>query len=193
MTTTYRSNTFKPTFVTLSKDFAKKAGFTKSCTDDFGRLLYTLAGQEKKNILEIGTGFGVSTAWIISAMSKDAKLVTVDIDQSKVKSAIEILGRKNVEFLCGDWKDALKRGPFDLIFADVKDAKQDNAELLFESMSIGGLLILDDLTPEEYWPDDWKGKPDKIRNYWLNHPKLAASELFLNPREAVIIASRLSV
>jgi predicted O-methyltransferase YrrM len=191
--TTYRSNTYIPAVVTLCKDSAKKAGFTKSCTDDFGRLLYTLVGQAKKNILEIGTGFGVSTAWIVSAMSKESKLVTVDIDRCQVKSAFETLRRENVEFLYGDWKDALKRGPFDLIFADVKDAKQDNAELLFESMSIGGLLLLDDLTPEEYWPDDWKGKPDKIRNYWLNHPKLAASELLLNPREAVIIASRLSV
>lgn len=35
MTTIYRSNTLIPTLVTLSKDFAEKAGFSKSCTDVF--------------------------------------------------------------------------------------------------------------------------------------------------------------
>jgi predicted O-methyltransferase YrrM len=184
---------FIPNIVNLCKDSAESSGFTKSCTDDFGRLLYTLVGQEKKNILEIGTGFGVSTAWIISAMSKEAKLVTVDNNQNQVMITKEILSDEKVEFLCGDWKLALKSGPFDLIFADVKDAKRDNAELLFEGLSIGGLIVIDDLTPKEYWPDDWKGKPDKIREYWLNHPKLAASELLLNSREAVIIASKLNI
>ena len=95
--TTYRSNTFIPTFVTLSKDFAEKAGFTKSCTDDFGRLLYTLAGQERRIYLRLVQDSS-KYSLIISAMSKDAKLVTVNIDQSQVKSAIEILGRRMSSF-----------------------------------------------------------------------------------------------
>ncbi|MFZ4193343.1 hypothetical protein ACOZB4_04935 [Paenibacillus sp. NPDC058898] len=50
---------------------------------------------------------------------------------------------------------------------------------------------MDDFIPEEYWPEEWRGKPDLIREYWLNHPKLAATEVLLTPRDAVIIASKL--
>lgn len=42
-------------------------------------LLRTLAGAKPGgNFLELGTGTGLSTAWILDGMDKDAKLVTID-------------------------------------------------------------------------------------------------------------------
>jgi predicted O-methyltransferase YrrM len=192
MKTVYRSNTYVPNLVSECKKNAEKAGFTNSCTNEFGRFLYTLVGQVKGSILEIGTGYGVSTAWIISAMSSEVNLVSVDINQEQVSHSNQLLHQKGIEFMCGDWKELLKRGPYNFIFADVRDAKRENAEKLFDSMAVGGMLVMDDFTPEEYWPEDWKGKPDTIREFWLNHPKLAATEILVTPREAVIVASKLS-
>ncbi|TDF97734.1 hypothetical protein [Paenibacillus piri] len=100
--------------------------------------------------------------------------------------------RDRVEFYCGDWKEVLERGPFCFIFADAADAKRDNPDKLFGALEAGGMLVMDDFTPEPYWPEDWKGKPDRVRHYWLNHPQLAATEILVTPREAVIIASKLS-
>lgn len=85
----------------------------------------------------------------------------------------------------------MNKGPFDFIFADAVDAKRIHAEELFKLLRVGGVLIMDDFTPEEYWPEEWRGKPDVVREYWLNHPKLAATEILLTPQQAVIIASKL--
>jgi predicted O-methyltransferase YrrM len=192
MKTEYRSNTYVPQLVSECKKNAEKVGFSASCTNEFGRLLYTLVGQVKGSILEIGTGYGVSTAWIISAMTNKTKLISIDINQEQVSNSRKLLLQEDVEFVCGDWKELLGSGPFDFIFADVTDAKKENPEKLFDVMAVGGILIMDDFTPEEYWPEDWKGKPDVVRDFWLNHPKLAATEILVTPREAVIIASKLS-
>ena len=42
---------------------------------------------------------------------------------------------------------------------------------------------MDDLTPG-------RSGPDPVREFWLNHPDLAATELQVSPREAVILAVR---
>jgi predicted O-methyltransferase YrrM len=188
----YRSNSYIPELVLKTKKIAEEAGFSKSCTDQFGRLLFTLIGQVKGKILEVGTGYGVSTSWILSAMSTQASLISVDRSQQQIELIEHVLIRENVDFISGDWKEVIHKGPFNFIFADATDAKKDNAESLFEALEVGGILIMDDFTAEEYWPDEWKGKPDAVREFWLNHPRLAATEILLTPREAVIIASKLS-
>jgi len=43
---------------------------------------------------------------------------------------------------------------------------------------------MDDLTPG-------RAGTDPVREFWLNHPELAAVELQLSPDEAVIVAVRL--
>lgn len=53
------------------------------------------------------------------------------------------------------------------------------------------MIIIDDLTPEDKWPKEWKGQVDQVREYWLNHPKLAATEILLTPNSSAIIATKL--
>lgn len=62
---------------------------------------------------------------------------------------------------------------------------------LFNALEIGGMIIIDDLTPEYKWPKEWKGQVDQVREYWLNHPKLAATEILLTPNSSAIIATKL--
>ncbi|MFF2176044.1 hypothetical protein ACFVT8_06235 [Lysinibacillus sp. NPDC058147] len=50
---------------------------------------------------------------------------------------------------------------------------------------------MDDFTPEEHFPDEWRGKPDKIRDFWLNHKGLRATEIYLTATTSAIIATKL--
>ena len=45
----------------------------------------------------------------------------------------------------------------------------------------GGTVVLDDLTPG-------RSGPDPVRDFWLEHPRLAAIELLTTPETAVILA-----
>ena len=65
---------------------------------------------------------------------------------------------------------------------------------LLAAVRIGGLIVLDDLTPESAWPPEWHGHPDPTRSLWLNDSRLAATELIIDPaagpHSVVIVASR---
>lgn len=130
---TYKSNTFIPELVSIMKKIAENESFEGSCTDETGRLLAVLSGQvQKGNILEIGTGFGVGSAWMLSAIQSDVQFISVDIEAPRVE-----LVRKNIihpqgEFICGDWKELSKYGPFKFVFADAAAAKSEEGELLIE-------------------------------------------------------------
>ena len=54
----------------------------------------------------------------------------------------------------------------------------------------GGMIVLDDLTPVEAWPEEWRGTPDPVRDFWLHDPRLASLEIPLTPTLAVILAAR---
>ena len=46
-----------------------------------GAMLRTLAGSKPKGrFLELGTGTGIGTAWLLSGMDRDSTLISVDID-----------------------------------------------------------------------------------------------------------------
>lgn len=186
------STTCIPDIVKQCKQLAEANHFAHSCSDDTGRLLRILSGQiTEGKILEIGTGFGVGASWIISALSPEVSFYSVDIKQSQIEKVQREFTQPNVYFQSGDWKAMREQGPFRFVFADAAGAKNEEAVLLYHMVDSRGLLLLDDLTPEEFWPDEWKGKPDPLREYWLNHPGWAAQEIMLTPKEACILAVKL--
>ena len=157
--------------------------FEKSCSVETGRLLHVLAGQRgRSRVAEIGTGCGVGAAWIVSALSPDAAFVTVELDDERAAAAAELLaGDDNARVLHGDWTDVLTpEAPFDLLFADGGKAKAQ--EEIAGLLTIGGTLVLDDLTPG-------RTGADPIRELWLGHPRIAAVELQVSPDEAVLVAT----
>ena len=88
--------------------------------------------------------------------------------------------------LSGDWRELLPpQAPFDLLFFDA--AKQlrprEDGALAVGLLAPGGIALLDDLTP---------GRPglDPVRDFWLEHPELAATELLATPTSAAILAVR---
>src|SRR5271168_5015436 len=58
-----------------------------------GAMLRVLAASKPGgNLLELGTGTGLSTAWLLDGMDQDARLTSVDIDPGPQTVAREILG-----------------------------------------------------------------------------------------------------
>ena len=77
-----------------------------------------------------------------------------------------------------------------MLFADGAKAKARAVDDLLGALQPGGLIVIDDLTPESQWPAEWRGKPDPVRDHWLNDPRVNATELLVTPASAVIIATR---
>ena len=88
--------------------------------------------------------------------------------------------------LTGDWRTLLPpQAPFDLIFFDAakQQRPEEDGELVAGMLTPGGVAVLDDLTPG-------LPGPDPVREFWLGHPDLAATELLTTPTSAAILAVR---
>ena len=172
-----------PPLVERALALSERAGFTRSCSPETGRLLQVLAGQRgRTRVAEIGTGCGVGSAWILSALDPAIPFVTVELDAERAAAATELFAAdENATVLEGDWRELLPgAAPFDLLFADGGKAKADGE--IIGLLAPGGTLFLDDLTPgyEEH---------DPIRELWLHHPRVLAVELQISQREAVIVGT----
>src|SRR5215475_375707 len=70
-----------------------------------GRFLAVLAASCRGGrIVELGTGVGVGTAWMASAMPADCTLVTIEIDPVRPAAATDVLGAdERVQVVTGHW------------------------------------------------------------------------------------------
>src|SRR6266581_5522829 len=106
----------------LTREEAGGDGSVPSCClPGVGRLLAVLAsGCHAGRIGEIGTGVGVGSAWMASAMPADCTLVTVEIDQDRAAHATRLLASDDrITVLTGDAGELIPASaPFDLLFAD---------------------------------------------------------------------------
>ena len=146
---------------------------------------------------EIGTGPGVSTAWLISGMGERARLISCDIDRVLADGAAAFFAPwPNVEIRCGDWETVLApAGPFDLLFFDANAAivlaRQDDTDWLVNLLTVGGTIVMDDLAPVEMWPDDWKGMTDHKREFCLCNARLAGAEVRTSATTVSVVGTRL--
>ena len=162
-----------PEQVMKAKRLAGENDFKYSSLDEVGQLLAVLTASIKEGtIAEIGTGYGVGTAWMAANLTNEVSLISIDNDRSKINSVQTIFHQKNVKFIHSDWQEILNYAPFQFIFADGGKAKEQHPDMLVEALAVGGMILIDDLTPIEYWPEEWKGKTDKVQEYWLSHPHL---------------------
>ena len=90
-------------------------------------------------------------------MDAESRLVTVEADEGRAQEARSLLGPDpRIELLTGRSEDLLPtRGPFDLVFVDSGFSRElhteEAATFLLDLVVTGGLLVLDDLTPEWEW------------------------------------------
>ena len=176
-----------PPLVARAQRIADDLSFTHSSSPETGRLLHALAAMRgRERVAETGTGVGYGAAWIVSALDPAVPFFTAERDEQRAAAAAELFAEdENVHVLHGDWHDVLPaHAPFDLLFHDGSKRRPDlDGEETLGILSPRGAVVLDDLTPD-------RGGRDEVREFWLGHPELAASEIRVSDQEAVIVAVR---
>jgi predicted O-methyltransferase YrrM len=174
-----------PPVVLRALALAEAEGFTKSCKTEDGALLHVLAARRGiARAAEIGTGVGVGSAWIVSALQPHVPFFTAELDPGLAMCAGELFADDpNVTVLPGPCRESLPaEAPFDLVFVDAHDAK-DDVDAVVGLLAPGGTAVLDDL-----WNDP--ALPDARRDSWLHHPLLATIELWVTLERRALVAVR---
>ena len=136
----------------------KALGFGMSSDVQTCSLLRTLAASKPAGkMLELGTGTGLSTAWILDGMDDRSSLISIDNDPvylAIAKESLLIDGRLELlEADGGEWIAANKNQCFDFIFADTWHGKYLLLEDTLSMLNKGGLYIIDDILPQPNWPE----------------------------------------
>jgi predicted O-methyltransferase YrrM len=135
---------------------AESLDFRLSCEPPAGSLLRVLAASKPGgNLLELGTGVGVGTAWLLDGLCPGGRLTSVDSDGRVQEVARRFLGGDpRVAFHtedAGPLLGGLREGSFDLIFADAWPGKFSHLDEALRLLRPGGLYVVDDLKPEPTW------------------------------------------
>jgi predicted O-methyltransferase YrrM len=168
-------------------------GFNLGAQPRTGALLRALIGSKPGGaFLELGTGTGISTAWILDAMNAGATLLTVDSEAKYLEIARRHLGHDpRVTFRIGDgatFLAELRGREFDLIFADTWPGKFDHLEDALCLLRPGGLYVIDDLLPQPNWPQDHAPKVPRLIAELERNPRLALCKLSWS--SGIIVAAR---
>lgn len=54
----------------------------------------------------------LNSAWILSTMAPNVQFVSVDHAKEKIDATAQTLRHQQAEFLVGDWKEVVVKGPF---------------------------------------------------------------------------------
>ena len=152
---------FQPPPLLLASIMAdtRKLGFMKWCWPQVGALLRLMASLKPGGrLVEIGTGTGVGTCWLLDGMDAAAKLTTVDIDPKvQAIARAHLGGDPRLTILSEDGAALIRREPpasIDLIFADGGAGKSALLEEALALLRPGGLYICDDIKPHPMWPPE---------------------------------------
>jgi predicted O-methyltransferase YrrM len=156
-----------PTAYGSIKKATEALGFLQMSELSTCSLLKTLAASKPgSKFLELGTGTGLATAWILDGMDASSTLVSLDNDETLLSVAKENLGiDKRVTLICtdgGEWIKANKKRQFSFIFADTWPGKYQLLDETLDMLEKGGLYIIDDMLPQANWPTGHEQKVEKL-------------------------------
>ena len=171
-----------PAAVRLATERAEAAGFVLSCEPDVGRLLRVLVAAVRRGgtVLELGTGVGVSLAWMLDGLGTrgDVQITSVELDPETAPLVARADLPPFVSLETGDALDILRRGDrWDLIFADAQGGKWEGLDDTIDALLPGGMLLVDDMTPPASVSDFHRQKMVEVREKLLNDPRLVSVEL----------------
>ena len=132
------------------------AGFRMASDELTGSLLRSLAASKPNGaLLELGTGTGMGTSWLLSGMDASSTLDTVDNDRAGRYLRAATSGAMHAFAFTSPTAPrfaGLRDRRFDLIFADTWPGKFDHLDVALSLLRPGGLYIVDDLLPQPSWP-----------------------------------------
>lgn len=142
-----------------------------------GYYCYQLARMvNAKQIFELGSGYGYSTAWFAKAVRENGGGVvhhTVWDDKlsQQAQRHLAALGYADlVQFHNAEAVETLRqtRGPFDIIFNDIdKEGYPDSLPVIKEKLRRGGILIIDNMIwhGQTLDPNDHESSTEAIRRF----------------------------
>jgi predicted O-methyltransferase YrrM len=168
--------------------------FTMASDPLTGCLLRALSATKPAgNLLELGAGTGMATAWMLDGMDAEARLVSVEIDEAVLEVAKKCLGDDlRVTFVYadgGEWLIRSEPDQFDLIFADSWPGKYTHLDEALRSLKRGGLYVIDDMLPQPNWPDGHAKRADELISILENRQDLTITKL--NWSTGVIIGTKI--
>lgn len=160
----------------------ERVGFTLASEPKTGSLLRALAASKPGGqFLELGTGTGVGTAWLLAGMDARSRLTSVDSDATVQEIARRYLGHDSrVRFHLGDGAAFLEQSgqqQFDLIYADAWPGKFTHLDLALALLKVGGMYFVDDLLPQPSWPEGHAPKVPALIADLETRPGFVATKL----------------
>ena len=137
---------------------SRRIGFGFASEEKTGALLAALAASKPGGrFLEIGTGVGHGTAWMLEGADRSSCIDTVDSNPDTVAIARRHLGiDARVTFHVADgarFISDMRGKSYDLIFADAWPGKFSHLDETLSLLSLGGIYVADDLLPQANWPE----------------------------------------
>lgn len=160
----------------------KEQGFTMPSDILTCSLLRTLAaGKPASRFLELGTGTGLSTSWILDGMEANSTLISLDNDETLLNIAKRYLGHdKRLRLVQSDGEQWVKSNlgqKFDYVFADTWHGKYLLLDEVLEMVNKGGFYVVDDMLPQPNWPEGHQEKAINFVRYLESRSDLFVSKL----------------
>lgn len=129
-----------------------------------GAMLRTLAASKPGGrFLELGTGTGIATAWLLQGMDASSTLISVDNDGVIQHVASNSLGADcRLTLVTSGGLEFLRDQPaesFDFVFADAMPGKYEGLDDALAVVKVGGFYVIDDMLPQPNWPE---GHAEKV-------------------------------
>jgi predicted O-methyltransferase YrrM len=145
----------------------RAADFPMASEELVGALLRTLAASKPGGrFLEIGTGTGLATVWLLDGMDEQAHLTSIEADgQWAAIAAKHLRHDSRLTLLVADafsWFGGQPANSYDLVFADAMPGKFDGFDQLWRLLKRGGLYVIDDLLPQANWPAGHQTRVDNL-------------------------------
>ena len=152
-----------------------------------GKLLHIFAKiLGAKRVLEVGTLGGYSTIWLASALPRDGKLVSLELERKHAEVARKNIERaglgKLVEIRLGKAIETMPalfsddEGPFDLIFLDAdKKGNPDYFRWAVKLSRKGSLIIIDNVVRDGAVIDE-KSKDENVKGVRMLNKVIAAEK-----------------
>jgi len=156
-----------PAIVTELEAKSLSIGFTMPSDRHIGSFLRTLVmSKPSGKFLELGTGIGLSLAWMIDGLQSQGHVTSIDNDPELIEISREYFaGIANLDLICEDgtkWIQNYKGEQFDLIFADAWPGKYRELDETICLLKPGGFYVIDDMNVQPNWPDGHAEKASRL-------------------------------